>query len=111
MTDDINIKTISARELREALKQEHPPIVLDVREAEEVAICALPTILHIPLGELAHALDRIPHDQVIVTLCHHGFRSHRAAVFLKQNGFEEILNLTGGIDAWAHEVDLKMTRY
>jgi rhodanese-related sulfurtransferase len=111
MIEDITVKTITVQELQEALKQDLPPIVLDVREEAEVKLCALPTFLHIPLRELTHTLDRIPQDQVIVTVCHHGFRSYRAAAFLKQNGFEEVLNLTGGIDAWANKVDQKMARY
>lgn len=98
-------------ELQEALNQESPSIVLDVREAWEVDICALPAFLHIPLGDLAHSLDQIPKDRVIVTLCHHGFRSQRAAVLLAQSGFEQVINLDGGIDAWANEVEQGMARY
>jgi rhodanese-related sulfurtransferase len=111
MTQDGVIKAITVQELREALKQKNPPLVLDVREGWEIKICALPTFLPIPLGELPNNLHRIPQDRVVVVLCHHGIRSYRAAVFLKQNGFEGIVNLTGGIDAWATEVDLKMVRY
>jgi rhodanese-related sulfurtransferase len=111
MTQDIVIKSITVQELQDALNQENPPLVLDVREESEIKICTLPTFLHIPLGKLANALQQIPHNRAIVTVCHHGIRSYRAAVFLKQNGFEEVLNLIGGINAWAIEIDPKMARY
>jgi rhodanese-related sulfurtransferase len=111
MTQNMTIKAITVQELRDALKQKNPPLVLDVREESEIKICALPTFLHIPLGELANTLHRIPQDRVVVTLCHHGVRSHRAVAFLKQNGFEEAVNLKGGIDAWAKEIEPKMARY
>ena len=62
MTSTMTIKSITAAELQEALTQECPPLVLDVREAEEIKLCALPTFLHIPLGKLALFLDQIPQN-------------------------------------------------
>ncbi len=65
----------------------------------------------IPLGELAERIGGIPTDRPIVTLCHHGMRSARAAALLRGAGFRGVRNLAGGIDAWAREVDTAMARY
>lgn len=53
-------------------------------------------------------LDR---DKPIVCICHHGMRSMQVALFLEQHGFPEVINLTGGVDAWAREVDHRMPTY
>ena len=106
-----SIKTISPVELKQTLGQDNPPLILDVRETEELKICSLPNTVHISLGNLPAALDRLPEDRVIVTLCHYGRRSFQAALFLKNHGIGQVLNLTGGIDAWAEQVDASMKRY
>lgn len=111
MTTDFSIKGITALQLKEMLDGDAPPLVLDVREAEELEVCALPTFLHIPLGSLTREWEQLPQDRVIVTLCHHGRRSLQAAIVLKSHGFERVLNLHGGIQAWADQVDPLMEQY
>lgn len=111
MLSDSSIQTITVVQLKELLAKDIPPIVLDVREATEVKICALPTFIHIPLGSLSHELEQLPEGRVIVTLCHHGRRSLQAALFLKSHGFDQVWNLAGGIHAWAEQVDPSMNRY
>ena len=111
MTSDFSIETITALNLKNLLMQDIPPIILDVRETEELKICALPSFVHIPLGRLPSELDLLPQDRVIVTLCHHGHRSFQAALFLKSHGINQVLNLSGGIHAWAEHVDPRMQRY
>lgn len=106
-----SIETITPLQLKGLLAKDNPPLVLDVREAEELQICALPNALPIPLGKLPDDLTKVPEDRVIVTLCHYGRRSLQAALFLKSHGFERVLNLTGGIDAWAEQVDPSLNRY
>ena len=106
-----SVETITPLQLKERLSQDGPPLVLDVRELEELAICALPNALHIPLGDLSSQFAQLPEGRVIVALCHHGRRSLQAALFLKAQGIEQVLNLTGGIDAWAQQVDPSMARY
>lgn len=111
MTSDFSIETITPLELKNLLMQDIPPLILDVRETEELKICALPSFMHIPLGSLPSEWDLLPQDRVIVTLCHHGHRSLQAALFLKSHGFSQVLNLNGGIHAWAEQVDPRMERY
>lgn len=88
------------------------PFLLDVREAGEVARCSIPGAVHIPLAQLPQqAAAQLPRDRPIVVHCHHGGRSARAVMWLRQNGFDRAANLTGGIDAWACRIDRDMERY
>ncbi len=111
MTIDSSFENITALQLKDLLSKDVPPLVLDVREAEELKICTLPTFLHIPLGNLIKKWEEIPQDRVIVAVCHHGRRSLQAVIFLKSYGFEKVLNLQGGIQAWADQIDPLMVQY
>ena len=86
-------------------------VLLDVREPDEVAIAAIPGSLNIPMGDVQAHMAELPRDEEIVVMCHHGGRSARVATFLAQVGFENVVNLEGGIDAWAVHVDRAMMRY
>jgi len=86
-------------------------VLLDVREAEELAVCALPGVTHIPLSELALRHTELDPDAPTVCICHHGVRSAHAAAGLARLGFERLYNLVGGVDRWAAEVDPAMARY
>ncbi len=87
--------------------------LLDVRQPEEHAICALPNSVLVPLNELAQRAEELPFekDEEIVVYCHHGMRSLNGAAFLGQLGFSNVSSLTGGIEAWACEVDPEVARY
>lgn len=111
MTNYDSVETITVLQLKNLLISVNPPIVLDVREEQELAVCALPTFVHIPLGDLAQEWHRLPKGATIVTLCHHGYRSLKAALFLKSLGFNYVANIQGGIQAWAEQIDPEMTQY
>lgn len=111
MSFDSSSETISVVQLNELLASDNPPLVLDVRESEELKTCTLPAFVHIPLGNLSSEWKHLPQNQLIVTLCHHGYRSLQAALFLKSHGFDQVANLTGGIQAWADQVDPSMKVY
>lgn len=85
--------------------------LLDVREPWEREICAIEPSLAIPLGTLPDQLDSVPRAGMVVVLCHHGVRSLRATLWLREQGIPATVNLEGGIDAWADRVDRTMTRY
>lgn len=87
------------------------PLVLDVREPWELAICRLADATSIPLGHLVARVGELPSDRPIVCMCHHGARSQQAAMFLARSGFADVYNLSGGIEAWADQVDPTMQRY
>jgi adenylyltransferase/sulfurtransferase len=86
-------------------------LFLDVRELDELAICAIAGARHIPMMEIPERLPEIPKNGTIVVLCHHGMRSMKVLEFLSERGYEGVFNLLGGIDAWAVSVDPKMRRY
>jgi rhodanese-related sulfurtransferase len=84
-------------------------VVLDVREARELDICQLEGALHIPMAEIPARVDDLPTNQPF--LCHHGARSQMVVDFLRDAGFDNTVNLDGGIEAWACEIDRSMRRY
>jgi len=87
------------------------PLLVDVREPWEYALCRIEGSLHIPLKEVPQRLSELDPEQDIVTFCHHGMRSLQAASYLARQGFSRVQSLQGGIDAWAKNVDPKMARY
>ena len=86
-------------------------VLLDVREAEEVALVQLPHSVHIPMGDVPSRLHELDPETEIIVYCHHGVRSLRVVHFLRQHDFAQVVNLAGGIDAWANEIDPRMARY
>ena len=102
---------ITADALSEALSGANAPFLLDVREPWEFAIAHLPDAVLLPLGELPARLMGLPKDRELITICHHGLRSLTARSLLVHAGFARVRNLTGGVDAWAVEVDRTMPRY
>jgi rhodanese-related sulfurtransferase len=105
------VPAISVEELAAGLQSARPPIVVDVREPWERAVCRLPDTLDLPLARLPTAVDRLPADRELVILCHHGVRSAMAVAWLRRQGFDRAINLAGGIDAWAQRIDPQMRRY
>ena len=102
---------ITVAEAKRLLDQPHPPLLVDVREADELAICRIAGSLHIPLAELPARLGEIPSDRPVLIHCHHGGRSLRATQFLRAKGFSAVSNVKGGIEAWACQVDPTLGRY
>lgn len=100
---------ISVEQLQEELKKGEI-YILDVRNPDEYAFCNLGGA-NIPLGILADEYTQIPKDQKIYCLCHHGVRSKVAQDFLSSRGYSDVLNITGGIDAWSLRVDENVKRY
>jgi rhodanese-related sulfurtransferase len=95
-----------------------PPIVLDVREPWELQTASVKadgfTLLHMPMQSIPARLAEIQEhgiDQPIACLCHHGMRSLQVANYLAQNGFTAVVNLQGGIAAWAQQVDTSIAQY
>lgn len=94
-----------------ARQQQAGALLLDVREPFEVALCAVPGSRHIPMRQIPENLDELPREQPILVLCHHGGRSLRVTQFLRANGFTNVTNVAGGIDAWSEQVDPTLARY
>jgi adenylyltransferase/sulfurtransferase len=101
----------TVEELKGRLDQREPVFILDVRNPEEYQICRLPGSTLIPLPELPHRLKELDSSQEMVVHCKSGMRSLKAVQFLRQQGFQKIKNLKGGILAWADRVDRSMPKY
>jgi rhodanese-related sulfurtransferase len=110
-------RSLTAPELAARLGAGEALQLVDVREEEELALARLPhPVEHLPLsraaewmGEVATRLDR---DQPVVVLCHAGVRSWRFACWLlADQGYVDVWNLEGGIDAWSVCVDPSIPRY
>ncbi|WFB37878.1 rhodanese-like domain-containing protein [Kiritimatiellota bacterium B12222] len=95
----------------EDLPDNHHYLILDVREVHEWDFVNIPGSVHLPLGQLPLRHQELPQDRAILTLCHHGMRSQQAARFLKQAGFKEVCNLSGGIDRWSVKKTPQLPRY
>jgi rhodanese-related sulfurtransferase len=87
------------------------PVLLDVREPWEFQACHIDGAFNIPMNTIPGKLSKLNAEQQIVCICHHGMRSKQVALFLEQNGFTQISNLTGGVHAWARQVDGTMPTY
>ncbi|HTW86616.1 MAG TPA: rhodanese-like domain-containing protein [Candidatus Binataceae bacterium] len=107
----VELKEISPSELKERLDRGERPVVIDVREAGEIAIAPFPGSLHIPMGEITGRLAELDPDAETIVVCHHGIRSAQVAAYLVHTGFRRVLNLSGGTEAWAMTVDPQMPRY
>jgi len=105
------MRQLRPSELAAYLDAGHAPILLDVRERWEWDLCRLPDAILIPMGELAARVAELDRDAETVVICHHGVRSFHAARFLEAAGFSNVVNLSGGVAAWADEVDPAMARY
>lgn len=98
-------------ELAAHIEAGHTPVLLDVREPWEWNLCRLTGAILIPMRELPTRLQELNKDVETVVICHHGVRSFHAARYLETTGFSDVVNLSGGVAAWADEVDPAMPRY
>jgi rhodanese-related sulfurtransferase len=106
------VSQIQPAHLKQLLYDREPVVLLDVRQPEENAFCALPGSVLIPLGELsARVRELTPTNELVVVYCHHGVRSISGAAILAQAGFPNVASLAGGIDRWSQTVDPGVPRY
>ena len=99
---------ITATELNDRLKNGESLYLLDVREPMEWDAGHLDAATHVPLRQVPGAIGELPKDHEIVVICRSGGRSAQAQAYLRQNGFEKVLNLSGGMKSWAMSVDPSM---
>src|SRR5436190_2164986 len=104
------IAEITPTELKALLAGDNPPLLIDVREEGEAAICSIDGSILIPMNSLPQRLAEIPLDRQVALYCHAGMRSWMAGQWMARNGYDA-LSLAGGIDRWAAEIDPEMNRY
>lgn len=87
------------------------PLLLDVREPWEFGICQIPGARLIPMRQIVASLSQLERNRETVVICHHGIRSQQVAGYLEHQGFTNVINLQGGVAAWARDVDPAMPTY
>jgi rhodanese-related sulfurtransferase len=106
---DFEITTEEVKMLRD---QDDHFTLLDVREPWEYQTARIEGAKHIPMGDVPNrAHQELDPDDHIVVYCHHGVRSLNVTNWLRQQGFEKVQSLRGGIDAWSRTVDQKVPVY
>ena len=107
------MQNLTAPELAKWLEDEASvkPLLLDVREPWEFQTCHISGSVAMPMNTIPSRLGELDTEQPIVCICHHGVRSMNVGLFLEGNGFSRVANLTGGVDAWASQVDNTMPTY
>ena len=105
------METMSVVELNKELGKGLQAVLLDVRDKWEYDICHIDGSINISLSDITVRKYELEKKTKTVIICHHGMRSAMAAEHLILEGFEHIVNLEGGIDAWANTIDQSMTRY
>jgi rhodanese-related sulfurtransferase len=104
------LDSITPSELKERLDARDRPELLDVREPWEFELARIEGSKLIPMGELAERVSELDPGAETVVICHHGNRSAYVARALHKAGFRKVLNLEGGVDAYA-KVDELVPRY
>lgn len=99
-TNPTMINEITVKELKQLLRQDQDIQLLDVREPFEYQQFHLPNSISIPLRELQQNVHRLQKNQPIIAICAAGVRSELAVTILKKLGYENVLNLKGGLYAW-----------
>jgi rhodanese-related sulfurtransferase len=111
-----NLLEISVEALAQRIVAADVPLqLIDVREPQEIAIAALPNFQVFPLSQSAEWTQTLPtqldpHGETYV-ICHHGMRSAQMCQWLIQQGFTNVKNIVGGIDAYSLAVDSSISRY
>lgn len=100
----------TAQQVAEYLQSESP-CLLDVREPWEFDICHIKGSINIPMSQIMIREEEILENEEIVVICHHGIRSMKVASFLGTRSEANLINLEGGVDAWARDVDPAMATY
>lgn len=105
------MRDLSPAQLKERLAEPEPPLLLDVREPWEFEYCRIDGSVSLPMGTIPVQYRNLDPERETVVICHHGVRSRQVAHFLEHVGFTRLLNLAGGVDAWARDVDVHMKTY
>lgn len=98
-------------EVAEAMQGDAEIVLLDCREADELAIAAIAGAVHVPMQEIPDRLDGLEKDKPLIVFCHRGIRSRRVVEFLRGRGFANARSMSGGIAAWSRAVDPSVPQY
>jgi rhodanese-related sulfurtransferase len=106
------MREFSAQQLKAHLDTcEEQPLLIDVRQPWEFDVCKIEDSVLIPMSRIPAEAQSLDTEREIVVICHHGIRSRSVGRFLEQSGFNNIINLSGGVSEWAKTVDTDMATY
>ena len=111
------MRELSAQQLKAHLEtyqnepDEQQPLLLDVRQPWEYDVCNIDNSLLVPMSQIPAKVESLDLERETIVICHHGIRSRSVGRYLEQNGFSNIINLSGGVDQWAKTVDGQMATY
>ncbi|MBK7662197.1 MAG: sulfurtransferase [Sterolibacteriaceae bacterium] len=105
------MQQITPTQLAQELEAGEKPLLLDVREPWEFDHCRIEGSQLMPMQTIPLRLGELDPDMRIVCICHHGARSMQVGLFLESRGFANVVNLSGGVAAWARSVDPAMPTY
>jgi rhodanese-related sulfurtransferase len=91
---DVDVQTAAA------LREQPDVMILDVREQDEWDAGRIPGAVFMPMGEVQNRLSEIPTDKTVIVQCRSGNRSSQVTDFLVKQGFTNVHNMSGGINAW-----------
>jgi rhodanese-related sulfurtransferase len=106
------MREFSAEQLKSYLDTcDEQPLLLDVRQPWEVEVCKIENSVLIPMSTIPVKVESLDLNRETVVICHHGIRSRSVGRYLEQAGFNNIINLSGGMAQWAKTVDTQMSTY
>jgi len=105
------VPSATPEEILQRLNRGDELLFIDVREPEEIALCAIKGALLRPMSQAHRWIDTLPREGDLVIFCHHGIRSMHVAMALAERGHGNVINMTGGIDLWSLQVDGDVPRY
>lgn len=106
------MREFSAPQLKEYLETcDEQPLLLDVRQPWEYEVCKIENSVLVPMSTIPASIESLDLAREIVVICHHGIRSRSVGRYLEQVGFDNIINLSGGVNQWARTVDNQMATY
>lgn len=104
------MRRMAVNELADYLNS-NKPLLLDVREPWEFEICHLQDSVNIPMAQIPQNIETVRQAEACVVICHHGIRSMQVINFLERQSCDNLINLEGGVDAWARQIDLEIAIY
>lgn len=102
---------IQPEDVKVQLDSDARPVLLDVREPWELEVARIEGSKNIPMGDVPMRVQELDPEEHIVVVCHHGVRSLNVTSWLRQQGFEKVQSMRGGIDRWSREVDASVPTY
>ncbi len=105
------MQSITPEQLKQLIDNSNSPELIDIREPWEYETCRIDSSTNLPMSGIVNSHEKLDKKAKNVVICHHGARSLQVTSYLESIGFENVINLEGGIDLWAKTIDPSMPQY